>query len=40
VRVVIPSDIKDEDADIAPLFGTSKYFFIYEVGNKEAGRIT
>ena len=36
MRVVIPSDIKDEDADIASLFGMSKYFFIYEVGNEEA----
>jgi predicted Fe-Mo cluster-binding NifX family protein len=31
MRMTIPSNSKDEDAEISGFFGMSKYFFIYEV---------
>jgi len=36
MRVVIPSNSKDEEADISPFFGMSKYFFVYEVARGES----
>ena len=35
MRVVIPSDHKNEGAEIYPFFGQAKFFYIYEVEKDE-----
>ena len=36
MRVVIPSDHKDEGAEIYPFFGQAKYFYLYEMEKGES----
>ena len=36
MRVVIPSDHKDEGSEIYPFFGQAKYFHVYEIKKGES----